>query len=122
MDKLFASPKRAAIVSALLAAPMLILLLTAVLGVEPFQGFWARPDGRQSELSLILVLVFLALMIAGLAVSIVSLVRIRAAGNSLGGGALNLFIACAIAAFLATLAVGIVADQLPCWMGQPNCD
>lgn len=126
MDMLFASPKRAAILSAILAAPMLILVLTAVFGIEPLQGFfqsfWTRPDGRQSELSLVLVLVFLAMMIAGLAVSVMSLIRTRNDGGAVGAGAMNLFIACAIAAFLLTLAGGIIADQLPCWMGQPNCD
>jgi hypothetical protein len=52
----------------------------------------------------------------------VSLAPVIRAGNALTLGRVNLVIGIAILALFLTLAGIFVIDQLPCWLGEPNCD
>ena len=112
--------RRAALTAIVLALPLPALLTIAVFEIEPFHGLLKAQDGiRQSVASLIaLIAAFLLLPVAAW----ISLAPVVRAGNALTLGRVNLMTSIAILSLFLILTGTFVIDQLPCWLGRPNCD
>ena len=127
MENIISNHKSAAIVGFLLAMPLAILLLILVYDIEPLKGFFkaltTEADGhRISTLGRILVAGALLLLPLGFVISLVPMVRNVRAGDGFTANPVNLLIAAALFIFIATLVIGFIIDQYPCWIGVPNCD
>ena len=111
---------------ALLALPLLVLVLVAWLEWQPFAGLLramtSYPDGGPIALVLVLVLGSIAAFLAAIAVSAAEVLRAHRAGR--GWTARPYHVALAVGLLLVVLAGigGLVVDQYPCWQGVPNCD
>ena len=111
---------------ALLAVPLLVLVLVAWLEWQPFAGLLramtSHPDGGPTALGLVLVLGSIAAFLAAIAVSAAEVLRAHRAGR--GWTARPYHLALAVGLLLVVLAGvgGLVVDQYPCWQGVPNCD
>lgn len=117
----FFNPRAAAILSILLCLPFLIsitVFLTLPLESEPFG---ASPD-RPNIIGSVVALVSTLLVLIGTAVNLFPITRAMRAGGKLTSHPVNLILAVAMGIILLAIIVGIVVDQLPCWMGVPNCD
>lgn len=120
MKKLLDTPASAALVSAILVSPVLLFVLIAGLGIEPvsslLEGWGGQPPGDQ-----LLPILGCLLLAMALAVSIRSILQTLRLDGTLAGNPGNVFIVAAITAFAVVILVANVADQLPCWLGRPNC-
>jgi hypothetical protein len=111
---------------ALLALPLLVLVLIAWLEWQPFAGLLravtSHPDGGPTALGLLLVLGSIAGFLAAIVVSAAEVLRAHRAGR--GWTARLYHLALAVGLLLVVLAAigGLVVDQYPCWQGVPNCD
>lgn len=65
---------------------------------------------------------FLWLLPAAFIVVLVPLVRAVRAGNSLTANPVNLLLRVALLALIAAAWGGLLIDQMPCFIGVPNCD
>lgn len=77
---------------------------------------------RQNAPGLIVLFGLLWLLPVAFVVTLVPVVRAARAGKSLTARPINLLSRVAFLALIAMLWGGIVIDQLPCFMGVPNCD
>jgi hypothetical protein len=77
---------------------------------------------RQNAPGLILLFGLLWLLPTGFIFIIVPMVRTVRAGNSIKGNPMSLLIRVAFLAIFAMMWGGILIDQLPCFLGVPNCD
>jgi hypothetical protein len=119
-------PAPAAFLSLALLAPFIAAFFVASLQIEPLHGLirdlGTSPDGRTNPAGYAVQLGMLLLVIAAGLVSGFSVARtVRTAGHPFANLS-NLAIAGICALLLSGLAIVIVVDQLPCWMGEPNCD
>ena len=97
-----------AIISALLVLPFMILEVV---------NRRAYREGFPISLFAILWLLPLAFMLV-----LTPMVREVRAGNSLVANPINLLLRVALLTLIAWLFVGIVVDQMPCFLGVANCD
>ncbi len=121
------SNNKSALTGFLLAMPLAILLLIAVSGIEPINGFYktltTEADGHSiNTLGRILEIGALLLLPLGFVISLVPVVRNARAGYGFAANPVNLLIAVALFIFIAWLVISFVIDQYPCWIGVPNCD
>jgi uncharacterized membrane protein YidH (DUF202 family) len=121
------NPKAAALAGLVLALPLLLILAIAAFQIEPLHGLlkaWSTAeDGvRQTTSSFIAMLAaFLLLPVASL-ITLAPAVRSVRAGNSLSACRVNVPLGIGImVVFIAILGV-VFVDQLPCFLGKPNCD
>ncbi len=77
---------------------------------------------RQSAPGLIVLFGLLWLLPMVFLVILVPLVRSIRAGNSVIARPINLALRLASLAFITMIWTGMVMDQLPCFLGVPNCD
>lgn len=128
MENIFPNRRSAAIIGLLLAAPLAILLLIEISGIEPLHSFLvaftteAGNEPRLNAYGKMLTLGALLLLPLGFVISVVPTVRNVRAGGGFTSHPLNLWIAAALFIFIAMLVTGFVIDQYPCWVGVPNCD
>lgn len=103
-------PKAAALISFILVLPFALLesLNNAIT--------------RQNAPGLFVLFGLLWLLPMAFIVTLVPMVRAARAGKSLTASPFNLLSRVAFLALIAMLWGGIVIDQLPCFMGVPNCD
>lgn len=97
-----------------------------MLEIEPFLGLLKSlltVDGSQPNALGHTVLIggMLLLPVAFIA-NLVPIVRNVRAGNSIIANPINLLLAVAILVFIAMTWGGALIDQIPCFMGVPNCD
>ncbi len=77
---------------------------------------------KQNAPGLIVLFGLLWLLPMAFIVILVPVVRAMRARNSLMANPLNLLFRVAFMALIAMMWGGILVDQLPCFMGVPNCD
>jgi hypothetical protein len=77
---------------------------------------------KQNAPGLIVLFGLLWLLPMAFIVILVPMVRTVRAGNSIMANPLNLLFRVASLALIAMLWGGILIDQLPCFLGVPNCD
>ena len=128
MENIISNGKSAALIGFLLAMPLVILLLIAVSGIEPINGFYkiltTEANGHSiNTLGRILEIGAVLLLALGFVISLVPVTRnVRAGYGFTAAKPANLLIAAALFIFIAWLVINIVIDQYPCWIGVPNCD
>jgi hypothetical protein len=122
----FISPNTAAVLGFLLLAPGALLISMLMLNIEPTVLTRLLPpvpeDQPQVANSLIALTLIVILPAVGLTLNLVQLRRIRRSGGTVLEHPMNLALALACFALIATLAIGLIIDQWPCWQGVPNCD
>ena len=79
----------------------------------------ARPIGVSFPFALFGVMWILASIVLSLAIP---LVRDLRAGKSVAATPVNLILRVSVVVLVAVVWTGIVNDQMPCFMGVPNCD
>ncbi|HLL15809.1 MAG TPA: hypothetical protein VK388_12135 [Pyrinomonadaceae bacterium] len=77
---------------------------------------------RQNAPGLILLFGLLWLLPTAFIVALMPIVRTVRAGNNVTASPINLLLRIALLALIATTWGGLLIDQLPCFMGVPNCD
>jgi len=121
------NPRSAAIISFILALPLAILFPIAVFDIEPFKGFFKNlftesNSYRTNALGLTVEGIAILLLPVAFIVNLVPIVRNAGAGNSIIANPSNLLLAVALLVFLAMTWGWALVDQIPCFMGVPNCD
>lgn len=117
-------PRVTAVLGLLMTLPLPLLVTIAYFQLEPaytpLRSWFTEPDGvRQTLHSFIALLVAVTLLPLASAMTLSPVLRgsnafgLRVSNLCVGVTALILF--CSILGFVAI-------DQLPCWMGVPNCD
>lgn len=104
------SLKSAALISLILTLPFVIL--------ESLH----QTITRQNAPGLLMLFGLLWLLPTAFIVVLVPLVQTVRAGNSVNANSLNLLLRVAFLALIAMIWGGLLMDQLPCFMGVPNCD
>ncbi len=111
---------------ALLALPLLVLVLIAWLEWQPFAGLLravtSNADGRPSVLGLVLVFGSISAFLAAIALSAAEVLRARRAGCRWTARPYHLALAVGLSLIVLLGVGGLVVDQYPCWQGVPNCD
>jgi hypothetical protein len=116
-----------AIIGFLLALPFVTIVSLLWLNIEPPLGplepFLENRDPDQPDVlgALIILCAFLFAVLACI-IARAPIVRTMRAGGSLLAHPPNLILAVTILSFIATMVIGVIVDQFPCWMGVPNCD
>jgi len=77
---------------------------------------------KQNALGLIVLFGLLWLLSMAFIVILVPIVRTVRAGNNIIANPINLLLRVAFLALIAMMWGGILIDQLPCFLGVPNCD
>lgn len=121
------NPRSMAIISLILAMPLAILLPIAVFEIEPFNGLlkslFTEADGhRTNALGLAVEGGAMLLLPVAFIVNLVPIVRNVRAGNSILANPINLLLGVALLVFIAMTWGWALNDQIPCFMGVPNCD
>jgi hypothetical protein len=119
-------PRAAALAGLLLALPISLILTIAAFQIEPFERLlkaWStQADGRQTVSSFITLLAsFLLLPVASL-VTLAPVVRGVRAGQKLCASPLNVSMGVLMLAVFLGILGAVFIDQLPCFLGEPNCD
>jgi hypothetical protein len=104
------NPKAAALISFILMLPFALL--------ESLNSTITK----QNAPGLIVLFGLLWLLPVAFIVILVPIVRSVRAGNSLLAQPINLLFRVAFLALIAMMWGGLIIDQLPCFMGVPNCD
>jgi hypothetical protein len=104
------NPKSAALISFLLVLPLAIL------------EFLNHTITRHNAPGLIVLFGLLWLLPTAFIVLLVPIMRTVRAGNSVMSNPINLLLRVAFLALIAMMWGGIVIDQIPCFIGVPNCD
>jgi hypothetical protein len=128
MKNIAINPRTLAIISFILALPMAALYPIVILEVGPLHGFFKslftvnghRPPAPDA-IDIIGVIAMLLLPVAFI-VNLVPIVRNVRAGNSLVAIPINVLLAVAILVLIAMTWGALLVDQIPCFMGVPNCD
>ncbi len=110
MKNIFPNLGSAALISFLLVLPFAIL------------DFLLQPLRRQNVLDHIVLFGLLWLLPVTFIVILVPIVRTVRAGNNIMANPINLLLRVAFLALIAMIWGGILIDQLPCFVGVPNCD
>lgn len=127
MKGLLMNPRSAALLSAILCLPFVLLFTLLVLNIEPDFGplapllTSADPD-QPDVLGSLIVLGTLLLAVAAFIVNLAPIVRTLRGGESITAYPVNLVIAFATLVPIVLFIGLIIVDQYPCWMGVPNCD
>jgi uncharacterized membrane protein len=77
---------------------------------------------RQNAAGLLLFFGLLWLLPTVFIVILVPIVRTARAGNGFKSNHMNLLVRVAFLALIAMMRGGIIIEQIPCFMGIPNCD
>ena len=110
MKSIFTNLRSAGVISFILMLPFAILELMFNTG------------NRQNVPGLIVLFGLLWLFPMAFVVILEPLVRNIRAGNSLMANPVNLLLRVAFLALIAVMWAGLLIDQLPCFLGVPNCD
>ena len=128
MRKRTMSSKTLVLISLVLALPMALFYPIFILQVEPLHGFFVSMvtvggirSGAPDSIDITGVTAMSLLPIAFI-VNLVPIARNRRAGNSLMAVRINLVLSFAILVLIAVTWGALFVDQLPCFMGVPNCD
>jgi hypothetical protein len=126
MKNILTNPTSTAIISTILALPVLTMFLLLILNIEPPLGplepiLKAPPDQPNVAGSLVALTLFLLLPVA-FVINLIPIVQNMRAGNSITAYPVNLAIAIGIFLVFASIIAALVIDQYPCWIGVPNCD
>ena len=114
---------RSATVGAALTVPFAFLMTLLLLRIEPPLAAMLR--GEPDQVNVVgnaIVLGALVLSLVGLALTLTPILRASRAGASLAAARGDLVVAAFISLFVGLFVGGVVIDQLPCWLGVPNCD
>ena|SRR5688572_24988611 len=128
MRKRTMSSKTLVLISLVLALPMALFYPIFILEVEPLYRLFVSMfvvDGSRpfipDSIDITGIIAMLLLPVAFI-VNLVPIARNRRAGNSLMAVRINLVLAFAILVLIAVTWGALFVDQLPCFMGVPNCD
>jgi hypothetical protein len=116
MENIITNYKSATIISFLLLFPFMIL------------DFWFQIVNKPAALSLknytdfIMLFGFLWLLLTAFIVIITPIVRNARAGNGIMANPINLLFRVAFLVLIAIMWGSLMIDQLPCFIGVPNCD
>ena len=101
--------------------PAALIGFILVLPLAILESLNANVTGQNAP-GLIVLFGLLWLLPAAFVVALAPLVRAARAGRGVAASPVNLLIRVAFLALVAVAWVGIVIDQMPCFMGVPNCD
>ncbi len=126
MKTLLHRPSTAAVAAVLLCLPMTVLVAMMAVDLEPSIERLRRLLGLSASQpdvfgSVIFIGMFLLLALAFGVVSAPISTSLRL-GRGLLAHPVNLLLAVLILAGIFAILGGFIADQLPCWIGVPNCD
>lgn len=126
MKTLLHRPNSVVIATVLLCLPMTVLVAMMALGLEPsidpLRRLLGLPASQPDVFgSAVFIGMFLLLPLAFVAVSVPISNSLRL-GRGLQVHPVNLLLAVLILAGILAILGGFVADQVPCWIGVPNCD
>lgn len=126
-EKRFLTPNRAALIGLTMLFPITVVYVIAVFNIEPLNRFFesvtTEADGvRQKAIGLALLVGMMLMMPAGFAINLVPIVRNVKAGLGATANPSNILAAFVIGSAILYLWGGLFIDQLPCFMGVPNCD
>jgi hypothetical protein len=110
MKTITADLRPAAIIGFILVLPFAIL------------EFLNNTVNKQNAPGLIVLFGLLWLLLMAFIVILMPIVRAVRAGNSVMASPLNLLFRVAFLALIAMMWGGILIDQIPCFVGVPNCD
>lgn len=110
MKDIASNRRSAALISSILVLPFGIL------------QFLFNPVETQNGLDLIVLFGLMWLLPFSFIVMVKRMVRTAKAGTPITARPMYLFLSVACLALLATAWVSLVMDQLPCFLGVPNCD
>ena len=121
------NPGAAALLGIALALPMVLFLSIAYFGIQPLEGYlrmWlAEPNGMTQRVSgLVAILGAFLLMPVGSLIALGPVGRSYRSGQGFGANPINLTAGIVIMSAFLFLLTGFVIDQMPCWLGVPNCD
>lgn len=124
MKNIAVNPKALAIVSLILALPMAVFYLMVILKVEPFSSVLPADSNRPPVPDAIDITGIIAMLLLPVAfiVNLVPIVRNIRSGKSLVATPVNLVLAVALLVLIAATWGALLVDQVPCFMGVPNCD
>jgi len=127
MRKPDSAPKRWAIKGLLFAVPFVFIYTIATRNIEPFNSWMkglvtSEHSPRMHAIGLALILASMLLVPIGAVVSMVPVIRSFRLGEGSRPHPLNLIFAMGLATITLWLFGSLVVDQVPCWMGVPNCD
>lgn len=77
---------------------------------------------KQNAPGLVVLFGLLWLLPMAFIVILMPVARTLRAGNNLAANPINLLLRVAASALIAMMWVGLLVDQMPCFMGVPNCD
>ncbi|HEX8248381.1 MAG TPA: hypothetical protein VF599_09435 [Pyrinomonadaceae bacterium] len=90
--------------------------------VLPFVIFELAFNTRRNVYDFIVLFGFLWLLSAAFVALLMPLVQNLRAGNGVAAKPFNLLLRVAFSALIIMMWTGIIIDQLPCFLGAPNCD
>jgi len=116
MKSIFTNFRSPAIISFMLVLPLVI--------IEFMFNIVNKPNalGLKNVLDLIMLFGLLWLLSMAFIVILMPIVRNVRAGSSIMANPINLLLRVAFMVFIATMWGSILIDQLPCFLGVPNCD
>lgn len=126
-EKRFLTSNRAALIGLMMLAPITVVYIIAVFSIEPMNSFFmsitTEADGvRQKVAGLAMLIGLMLMMPAGFAINLVPIARNVKSGLGLTANPSNILAALLIGSAILYLWGGLFIDQLPCFMGVPNCD
>jgi hypothetical protein len=101
-----------------LAVPISLILVLPFATLESLNNTFTK----QNASGLIVLFGLLWLLPTIFIVILLPIVRTVRVGNSVLGNPINLLLRVAFLTLIAMMWVGIIIDQLPCFMGAANCD
>jgi hypothetical protein len=121
------NPRAAALAGLALALPIPLFLVIVVFQIEPFHAslkawFTAEDGVRQTTSSFIALIAAFLLQPVASFITLLPAVRGVRAGNGLSASRVNLSLGIAILTMFVVILGGVLVDQLPCFLGMPNCD
>ena len=127
MKSIGAHPRAAALIGLILALPLSFLFPVAFYEIEPFNSFFkpllTEADGvRQNTLSKIVFIGGMLLLPVASIIALAPVLRSVRAGAGFGANPVNLSLGIVIMFLFVRIVGGIFIDQLPCFLGVPNCD
>jgi hypothetical protein len=126
MKSIIKNPASAAITSFILALPIALVYTITVLEREPFFGLLASVltvDGFQpNALGFTVLIGGMLLLPVAFALNLLPIVRTMRLGGNIATHPITLLLASAILVFIALTWGGLFIDQIPCFIGVPNCD
>lgn len=127
MKNVLTNPRWAASIALVCALPLTFILPVAMFNIEPLNGFFQyllteSNSTRQHAVGLGIILLSMLLVPVGMVVSFVPVIASVRSGKGVLSHPFNLALGIILLVFALSVWGSLIVDQIPCWMGEPNCD